>query len=343
MSTASFTLCYFPFLIDFGPYSQLRYLNQFKKDVILSSSQTLRYRDAVLVNAALSVPVAIEFLLDFSSKLHKLNGNGFSPRAVLIASIMVPSFSLILLLEGNQVIELGICIFVSRLALLFYGILGHIWEQVPAIRSKWYILAVLLSGLIYNENYGIEYLTLCTYAEAALTIGLTILQRRLDRYDVNQKDHMITDLKRNFIRYISHEVRSPLNAIHMGLALVRTDIEQHEDTEANNKQITIDFPLNHSENSHSHRINIDSQSPLHDCTINIDLNQITQVFKTLISYALTFSPAGSTVKITAAPITLDTTTINNSNRNRNNDNEYEYESSTRRMKYLQIEIIDAGI
>eukprot|EP01041_Mallomonas_annulata_P011297 gene11297-23637_t len=272
MSIACFILCYFPVLFNFGPNSQLRYLNQFKIDTILHSSQTIRYHDAILVNAALSVPVAIEFLLDFLSKLkkpHKINGNGIFPRTVLIMSIMVPSFTMIILVSSFQFIELEICIFLSRLALLFYGILGHIWEQVPAIRNK---------CLIYNQSYGVKYLTLCTYAEAGLTIGLTILQGRLDRYDITQKD-------------------------------------------ANNKQILIDFPLSpiSSENSLNlnHNHNLTSSSPLQDCTINIDLNQMTQVFKTLISYALTFSPTGSTVKITADPITLD------DNRRSRSINQYE--------------------
>ena len=36
------------------------------------------------------------------------------------------------------------------------------------------------------------------------------------------------ELRRNFVRFISHEVRTPLNSLTMGLKLVRTGIENKE-------------------------------------------------------------------------------------------------------------------
>ena len=39
-----------------------------------------------------------------------------------------------------------------------------------------------------------------------------------------QLSEAILQLKREFVRYVSHEIRSPLNVVHAGLELLRADL-----------------------------------------------------------------------------------------------------------------------
>ena len=36
------------------------------------------------------------------------------------------------------------------------------------------------------------------------------------------------DIKRNLIRFLSHEVRTPLNAVSMGVTVIKRELENHE-------------------------------------------------------------------------------------------------------------------
>jgi len=66
---------------------------------------------------------------------------------------------------------------------------------------------------------------------AVLTIAFTLvfffLYDRLVRNEIRSKINLL-DAKRNFVRFVSHEVRTPLNTVSMGLALIHQDLLSRE-------------------------------------------------------------------------------------------------------------------
>lgn len=66
---------------------------------------------------------------------------------------------------------------------------------------------------------------------AVLTIAFTLLffflYDRLVRNEITSKIGLL-DAKRNFVRFVSHEVRTPLNTVSMGLTLMHQDLKKHE-------------------------------------------------------------------------------------------------------------------
>jgi len=66
---------------------------------------------------------------------------------------------------------------------------------------------------------------------AILTIAFTLLfffiYDRLVRNEIRNKINLL-DAKRNFVRFVSHEVRTPLNTVSMGLTLIHQDISRRE-------------------------------------------------------------------------------------------------------------------
>jgi signal transduction histidine kinase len=66
---------------------------------------------------------------------------------------------------------------------------------------------------------------------SVLTIAFTLmfffLYDRLVRNEIRSKINLL-DAKRNFVRFVSHEVRTPLNTVSMGLALMHQDLQSRE-------------------------------------------------------------------------------------------------------------------
>ena len=62
----------------------------------------------------------------------------------------------------------------------------------------------------------------------AMTVGcsvfMTVLPGRLLR-KMSEKIESVLQLKREFVRYVSHEIRSPLNVAHAGLEILKTELE----------------------------------------------------------------------------------------------------------------------
>ena len=76
------------------------------------------------------------------------------------------------------------------------------------------------SFLNADESFLIMYyivLTICS-------VFVTVLPGRLLR-KMSQIKESILRLKREFVRYVSHEIRSPLNVAHAGLEILKTDLE----------------------------------------------------------------------------------------------------------------------
>jgi len=59
------------------------------------------------------------------------------------------------------------------------------------------------------------------------TLLFFFLYDRLVRNEIQAKINML-DAKRNFVRFVSHEVRTPLNTVSMGLALIHQDLSRRQ-------------------------------------------------------------------------------------------------------------------
>eukprot|EP00607_Mallomonas_marina_P008441 CAMPEP_0182424572 /NCGR_PEP_ID=MMETSP1167-20130531/10775_1 /TAXON_ID=2988 /ORGANISM="Mallomonas Sp, Strain CCMP3275" /LENGTH=557 /DNA_ID=CAMNT_0024604463 /DNA_START=625 /DNA_END=2298 /DNA_ORIENTATION=- len=75
-------------------------------------------------------------------------------------------------------------------------------------------------------NYTVSgtYLTVITYGISGITLSMSILQGRVLTKEISERQQAL-DMKRMFVRYVSHEVRTPLNTVFMGLDVLKNDLE----------------------------------------------------------------------------------------------------------------------
>jgi len=86
-----------------------------------------------------------------------------------------------------------------------------------------YIIIVIIVQF-FTGGHDIEsQLPVTTYAEATFTVILWLLQRRILLREVTKKSDEL-EFKRMFVRYISHEVRTPLNTATMGVQVLTEDL-----------------------------------------------------------------------------------------------------------------------
>ena len=91
----------------------------------------------------------------------------------------------------------------------------------PAESSK----ATIEAGT-QNTVYIVLVLVLSVAILAVLfTLLFFFLYDRLVRNEIQAKINLL-DAKRNFVRFVSHEVRTPLNTVSMGLALIHQDLDR---------------------------------------------------------------------------------------------------------------------
>jgi len=79
--------------------------------------------------------------------------------------------------------------------------------------NRVYIILVLVLGL--------------AVATIAFTLAFFFVYDRLVRGEILAKINLL-DAKRNFVRFVSHEVRTPLNTVSMGLTLIQQDLKSRE-------------------------------------------------------------------------------------------------------------------
>jgi len=85
--------------------------------------------------------------------------------------------------------------------------------------------------LINNNDNTVYVVLVLVLSVAVLTIAFTLLffflYDRLVRNEIKSKISLL-DAKRNFVRFVSHEVRTPLNTVCMGLTLINQDFKSRE-------------------------------------------------------------------------------------------------------------------
>jgi len=82
-----------------------------------------------------------------------------------------------------------------------------------------------------NESSSVYVVLILVLVVSIATIGFTFLffflYDRLVRNEIRAKINLL-DAKRNFVRFVSHEVRTPLNTVTMGLTLIHQDFQRRE-------------------------------------------------------------------------------------------------------------------
>jgi len=114
------------------------------------------------------------------------------------------------------------------------------------LTSNFTILALDLYALVlvavFMTHDTIEaQLPLVTYAEGVFTVAIWLQQHRLLMREVHNKNDEL-EFKRMFVRYISHEVRTPLNTALMGLQVLIEELSLSTHTSnKENFQIVVDI------------------------------------------------------------------------------------------------------
>jgi signal transduction histidine kinase len=98
-----------------------------------------------------------------------------------------------------------------------------------------------------------------------VTASVFILYDFFVRRDINVKTELL-DAKRKFVRFVSHEVRTPLNSVCMGLSLIREELQmsvndttrlinddEHNDNGCNGGDTTLNQSTSGSSSSNHYR------------------------------------------------------------------------------------------
>merc|ERR1712176_1692327 len=87
-----------------------------------------------------------------------------------------------------------------------------------------------------NSDNSVYVVLILVLVVSILTIAFTFLffflYDRLVRNEIQAKINLL-DAKRNFVRFVSHEVRTPLNTVCMGLTLIVQEFKVREEQEKN--------------------------------------------------------------------------------------------------------------
>jgi signal transduction histidine kinase len=118
-----------------------------------------------------------------------------------------------------------------------YGVKESSYTGIPINEDICpFVLRVYPAESSYNEfmdgkNQTVYIILVLVLSVSVLTIGFTLvfffLYDRLVRNEIRSKVNLL-DAKRNFVRFVSHEVRTPLNTVSMGLALIHQDLQSRE-------------------------------------------------------------------------------------------------------------------
>eukprot|EP01041_Mallomonas_annulata_P000285 gene285-511_t len=155
--------------------------------------------NAMICSISITAPIILEYLLD--STVTRARGHSF--RVVRTCGLLIPN---IIIIAGvhDPAIQMYIPLFIGRLILnLYYGFID--WKDTPA-----------------------EYICVRTYVDTFLLLGYTLINDRFFRKELQFAQNTL-EVKRAFVNYISHEMRTPLNTIFLGLKLLQDDLILNDD------------------------------------------------------------------------------------------------------------------
>ena len=151
MAIITMIMIFLPLLVHITGIGVLE--NELEKSYLLSAANSKEWQYALVGSVAVSIPFAIDFLLDimssniFNSSQHI---ESLLPKFSLIFSLMVPNLVLVVAIP-LQYVELNECLFTSCGAPLFYGMMGNMWILGGnTFKSIWFLFAegLLLIGVV---------------------------------------------------------------------------------------------------------------------------------------------------------------------------------------------------
>ena len=149
ITSVSAFACSFPLFLDFHDIGTIK--NENPRAAILEAMNSKQCQFSLVANVAVGIPVAIDYVMEFFyGMLSKSNQTNQArlPRIILIYSLVGPNLLILLVSIPLRFVELTICIFLTRLIFLFYGVLGHLWiVGGDMFRSYWCIISQLALSL----------------------------------------------------------------------------------------------------------------------------------------------------------------------------------------------------
>eukprot|EP01041_Mallomonas_annulata_P012373 gene12373-26027_t len=131
-------------------------MNPERKDRMLIAFQSIEFRYSLVSNVAVSIPVIAEFILDIITCCFKSRNSSNTdnymraqlPRFILVSSLIIPGLLVLCIVLPSNSPEMLMCVIACRIIAIFYGVLGHLWEEGGEFwRSPWIIFVMILSVL----------------------------------------------------------------------------------------------------------------------------------------------------------------------------------------------------
>eukprot|EP01041_Mallomonas_annulata_P003416 gene3416-6779_t len=122
-----------------------------------------------------------------------------------------------------------------------YSLIVSISSSIPMLLD--FILDTYLMILLYAIPLNSPRLLVCIFnlrhivvmntifiilSEYASSLFLIVCSNRISRHESTRLHKKLAEVKRSFIRFISHEVRTPLNVMKLGLDIVKSEMEDHQ-------------------------------------------------------------------------------------------------------------------
>ena len=164
--------------------------NESIRSSILYALNSKQWQFALVANIGVGIPVTIDFIVELvhsiTTKSNK-DGRASVPRLFLIFSLVGPNLLLLLVGIPLQYAELVICFFATRLILLLYGVLGHLWIiGGDLFRSNWFLMGhiglcvgtvfVTYDTMVSNEVTSLFWLGISFDSVAAIIISVYCLK-----------------------------------------------------------------------------------------------------------------------------------------------------------------------
>ena len=141
----SLLLSFLPLITPFGTVGILD--DGKSREAVLNSMKSPVWRYSLVASILVSVPMAIDFVIDVIHRIRTTPEKLFHlvPQMILIYSLMIPNMLILVVSIPMGYVELTtICLFMSKLIVLLYGIMGNVWFVDDIFQSKIFIFANLL-------------------------------------------------------------------------------------------------------------------------------------------------------------------------------------------------------
>eukprot|EP01041_Mallomonas_annulata_P004967 gene4967-9938_t len=213
-------LCFLPIMIDSQFYepNDINFTSQ-----IYTSISTRKFEFALVANIASLTPISLDRFLDLI-RVWK-NGNapksGVSLQPVLMMTIVIPDLLILLYAIPTNSPRLVVCLLNLRNIIIFNSIFRLLLDCGKPIFKPF----LSHFGISVTIDVTAEYLTGFVYLGTVLSVLLHFLSNRISKRESFQLHKKLDEVKRSFMRFISHEVRTPLNIILLGVDVIHKEMK----------------------------------------------------------------------------------------------------------------------